>query len=72
MITLLKRDEMTLAVHVKGYHEEFVANIRKIDGRMWSPQEGLWLLPYTIRVIEHFILVFTGYSIVVEEVLRDE
>lgn len=71
-ITLLKRDEMTLAVHVQGYHEEFVTSIRKIAGRRWNPQEGLWLLPYITRVIEQLIQVFTGYSIVIEQVLRDE
>lgn len=71
-ITLLKQDDLTLVVHVKGYYEEFVTNIKKIEGRRWDPRAGLWLLPYSMRVIDQFIRVFSGCSVVVDYVLREE
>lgn len=72
VISLLKRDDMTLAVRLKGYHAEFVTKIKRINGKRWDPQSGVWILPYTIRVIEHFLEEFKSYTITVDEVLREE
>ncbi|OXM82701.1 tyrosine-type recombinase/integrase [Paenibacillus rigui] len=71
-IHLSKRNEDSLAVKLFAFNKEDVAKIRSIPGRRWNPDELVWLLPYTLKVITELLMIFKDKAVIIDPQLLEE
>jgi len=67
----LSKDENRRVTVRFPYSPERVTAIKTITGRKWHPQQKVWSVPNTSDVIEQFMKLFPGDTVVVAEELRD-
>jgi len=70
-IRLSKRNDNELLVQVP-YHTDWVARMKRMRFRRWSPEEQAWIIPYTPGSITELLALFDGIALKVDDALLDE
>lgn len=67
-----KRDDRYVSVRLKKFSREHVASIKALPGARWKPDLGVWLIPYTIQVIERLLEVLQDVKVIADDELYEE
>jgi site-specific recombinase XerD len=54
------------------YDEHLIQQVRRLSQRRWEPQARVWLVPYTLRMIEEMLHMFADLRFEVESALLEE
>ena len=62
-IHLFKHSELKIGLQTLSFTKTDIIQIKQIPGNVWSPNEKIWLIPYTLKHMELLVQTFTGCSI---------
>jgi integrase/recombinase XerD len=71
-IYLFKHSELKIGLRTHSFTKADIIQIKLIPGKVWNPDERIWLIPYTKKHVGLMIQLFSSCSVKIEPLLLEE